>query len=144
MSNSGVAMCGQHTTQHTILIKMNLRNPAAAYNFTSLATLAGAVDNSSSTTSQWTPGASNSLVTVLTDFAHAGMSAEEVATPPHLIYLTFDTHAIEDRHMGDSTRNNYTRSLVKSVFWTFNCHPELIFHRSLLQHVHKMKMACPH
>ena len=128
MSNSGFALCGQHTAQKNIIVVINFGKQTASGNFTSVATLAGAVTSSSSSTSQSPPNAYKYIVTALGDSDDAGVPESEASTPPCLLCTNGYTQVIEDIHIGEITRKNYTCSLVKFMFWILDYHPNFLVH----------------
>ena len=134
-------VCPAHNTKITCL--MNFRNPTAAYNFTSLATLAVDVAISSSPTSQIPTKSSNYFATPLGDSACADMSEAEVATNPCLIDITGDTQSVEEKHISSNTKNKYRCSLVNFIFWILDCHPQFLVHQELLKHTHYMYIEFP-
>ena len=128
MSNSGFALCGQHTAQKNIIYERNFGKQTASGNITSVTTLAGAVTRYSSSASQCPPNASKYIVTALGDSDDAGVPESEASTPPRLLCTNGYTQVIEDIHIGEITRKNYMCSLVKIMFWILDYHPNFLVH----------------
>ena len=119
---------------------MNFRSTTTAISFTYLYTYEGDVFRSSSNYSQRSPNSSNAVATALVASDHPQMLEEEVYTTNCLLNLTGDTYTIEDIHILDITRNNYTLNLVNFMFWVFDYHPELLVYREALKYAHRMVM----